>query len=34
MRVIGPRKLKKTALAPGLAPVAAPHTRNETRNEH
>jgi len=34
MRVIGPRKLKKTALASGLAPVAAPHTRNETRNEH
>ncbi|BAN23696.1 methyltransferase type 11 [Caballeronia insecticola] len=34
MRLIGPRKLKKTALAPGLAPVAAPHTRNETRNEH
>jgi SAM-dependent methyltransferase len=29
MRLIGPRKLKKPALAPGLAPVAAPHTRNE-----
>jgi SAM-dependent methyltransferase len=29
MRLIGPRKLKKPALAPGLAPVATPHTRNE-----
>src|ERR1700744_5994204 len=29
MRLIGPRRIKKPALAPGLAPVAAPHTRNE-----
>ncbi len=29
MRLIGPCKLKKPALAPGLAPVAAPHTRKE-----
>ncbi|KMQ80764.1 FIG005121: SAM-dependent methyltransferase [Candidatus Burkholderia pumila] len=29
MRLIGPRKLKKPTLAPGLAPVAAPRNRNK-----
>jgi hypothetical protein len=31
MRLVGPLKMKKPVLAPGLAPAATPNTRNDSQ---